>query len=69
MTAVALAREARLDVGWVVRSTLDVLRKRAMDLLLQCNRQLIFSGLDEALILQQALIKIIGRAEPRPVGT
>ena len=34
---------------------------RAMDLLLQCNRQLISSGLDDTLILQQALVKIVGR--------
>ena len=34
---------------------------RAMDLLLQCNRRLVSSGLDEALVLQQALIQIVGR--------
>jgi DNA polymerase-3 subunit delta len=32
---------------------------RAMDLLLRCNQQLVFSGLDEALVLQQALVQII----------
>ena len=34
---------------------------RAMELLLQCNRQLISSSLDDTLILQQTLIKIVGR--------
>jgi len=33
---------------------------RAMDLLLQCNRRLVGSGLDEALVLQQSLAQIIG---------
>jgi len=33
---------------------------RAMDLLLQCNRRLVSSGLDEALVLQQALVQIVG---------
>jgi DNA polymerase III delta subunit len=32
---------------------------RAMDLLLQCNRRLVSSGLDEALILQQTLVEIV----------
>ncbi len=32
----------------------------AMELLLKCNRELIFSNLDESLVLQQALIKIVG---------
>jgi DNA polymerase III subunit delta len=32
---------------------------RAMDLLLRCNRQLVGSGLDEALVLQQALVQIV----------
>ena len=31
---------------------------RAMDLLLRCNQRLVSSGLDEALILQQALVQI-----------
>jgi DNA polymerase-3 subunit delta len=31
---------------------------RAMDLLLRCNRRLVSSGLDEALVLQQALVQI-----------
>jgi DNA polymerase-3 subunit delta len=35
---------------------------RAMDLLLQCNRQLVSSGLDGTLVLQQTLIKIVSRA-------
>jgi DNA polymerase-3 subunit delta len=33
---------------------------RAMDLLLRCNRQLVSSGLDEALVLQQTLVQIVG---------
>jgi DNA polymerase-3 subunit delta len=32
---------------------------RAMDLLLQCNRRLVSSGLDESLVLQQALVQIV----------
>ncbi len=36
---------------------------RAMDLLLQCNRQLVSSSLDEALVLQQALVQIAGRPQ------
>jgi len=32
---------------------------RAMDLLLQCNRRLVSSGLDEALVLQQTLVEIV----------
>jgi DNA polymerase III subunit delta len=39
---------------------------RAMDLLLQCNRQLVGSSLDEALILQQTLVKIAGRPDGMP---
>ncbi len=35
---------------------------RAMDLLLQCNQRLVGSGLDESLVLQQALVQIVGRA-------
>ncbi len=38
---------------------------RAMDLLLQCNQRLVTSRLDEALVLQQALIQIVGRADAR----
>ena len=33
---------------------------RAMDMLLQCNQRLIFSNLDEALVLQQTLVQIVG---------
>ena len=36
---------------------------RAMDLLLQCNQRLVSSGLDEALVLQQALVQIVGKNE------
>ena len=32
---------------------------RAMEVLLQCNRRLVSSGLDEALVLQQALVQIV----------
>jgi DNA polymerase III subunit delta len=32
---------------------------RAMDLLLRCNRRLVSSGLDKALVLQQALVQIV----------
>jgi len=32
---------------------------RAMDLLLRCNQQLVSSGLDESLVLQQALVQIV----------
>jgi DNA polymerase-3 subunit delta len=32
---------------------------RAMDLLLQCNRRLVSSGLDDALVLQQTLVQIV----------
>jgi DNA polymerase III subunit delta len=35
---------------------------RAMDLLLECNQRLVTSGLDESLVLQQALVQIVGRA-------
>ena len=34
----------------------------AMDVLLQCNRRLVSSGLDESLVLQQALVQIVSRA-------
>ena len=35
---------------------------RAMDLLLQCNRRLVTSGLDESLVLQQTLVQIVSHA-------
>jgi DNA polymerase-3 subunit delta len=38
---------------------------RAMDLLLQCNRRLVSSRLDETVVLQQALVQIVSRNEPR----
>jgi DNA polymerase III delta subunit len=31
----------------------------AMDLLLRCNQRLVSSGLDESLVLQQALVQIV----------
>ena len=39
---------------------------RAMDLLFQCNLRLVSSSLDESLVLQQALVQIVGNANPRP---
>jgi hypothetical protein len=36
---------------------------RAMDLLLACNQQLIFSSLDEAMVLQRTLVEIV-KASP-----
>jgi DNA polymerase-3 subunit delta len=38
---------------------------RAMELLLQCNRRLVSSSLDESLVLQQTLVQIVGSAELR----
>ncbi|MDB6021949.1 MAG: polymerase delta, partial [Pedosphaera sp.] len=38
----------------------------AMDLLLQCNRRLISSSLDEALILQQTLAQIVEKPRDKP---
>ena len=38
---------------------------RAMDLLLRCNQRLVSSGLDESLVLQQALVQII---TPQPAS-
>jgi DNA polymerase-3 subunit delta len=35
---------------------------RAMDLLFQCNHRLVSSSLDEALVLQQTLVQIVGSA-------
>jgi len=37
---------------------------RAMDLLLQCNQQLVSSNLDESLVLQQTLVQIVTNAGP-----
>jgi DNA polymerase-3 subunit delta len=39
---------------------------RAMELLLECNRRLVSSGLDEALVLQQALVEIVRRGDASP---
>ena len=39
---------------------------RAMDLLLQCNRQLVLSNLDESLVLQQTVVRIVGRGDAAP---
>jgi DNA polymerase III delta subunit len=38
---------------------------RAMELLLDCNRRLIFSSLDESLVLQQTLVQIVRGAGAR----
>ncbi len=37
---------------------------RAMERMLECNQRLVGSSLDEALVLQQALVEIVGRSEP-----
>ncbi len=37
---------------------------RAMELLLECNLRLVTSALDETLVLQQALVQIVGEAGP-----
>lgn len=39
---------------------------RAMDLLLECNQQLVSSGLDEALVLQRTLVRIVNGAAGQP---
>lgn len=41
---------------------------RAMDLLLECNLRLVGSSLDEVLLLQQTLVRIIGGATPASGG-
>jgi DNA polymerase-3 subunit delta len=38
---------------------------RAMDLLFQCNLRLVSSSLEESLVLQQALVQIVGSASAR----
>ena len=38
----------------------------AMDLLLQCNRRMVSSGLDDKLLLQQALVQIVSRPAAAP---
>jgi DNA polymerase-3 subunit delta len=52
----ALAQVKKYSAGELVR---------AMELLLQCNRRLVSSGLDEALVLQQALVQIVA---PQPLA-
>ena len=39
---------------------------RAMELLLQCNRRLVSSNLDESLVLQQTLVQIVSNPEAQP---
>jgi DNA polymerase-3 subunit delta len=41
---------------------------RAMELLFECNRKLVSSGLDESLVLQQALVEIVGPRQTRAAG-
>jgi DNA polymerase III subunit delta len=41
---------------------------RAMDLLLECNRRLVSSSLDDSLVLQQTLVEIVGEKDPHPVA-
>lgn len=41
---------------------------RAMDLLLQANRRLVSSALDERIVLQQTLVQIVGAPTTRPAG-
>jgi hypothetical protein len=42
---------------------------QAMDLLLQCNQRLVSSSLDESLVLQQALVQIVGLPDARQKST
>jgi len=39
---------------------------RAMEVLLECNQRLVTSGLDEAFVLQRALVEIVGPGARRP---
>jgi len=39
---------------------------RAMELLLECNRRLVSSNLDESLVLQQTLVQIVAGQDPAP---
>ncbi|HEV2209386.1 MAG TPA: DNA polymerase III subunit delta [Verrucomicrobiae bacterium] len=41
---------------------------RAMELLLECNRRLVSSGLDDALLLQQTLVQIVGHGPQAAVA-
>lgn len=41
---------------------------RAMELLLQCNRRLVGSSLDESLVLQQTLVQIVAKSEVQPAA-
>ena len=41
---------------------------RAMELLLECNRRLIFSSVDESLVLQQTLVEIVQGSGARPAA-
>lgn len=42
---------------------------RAMELLLQCNRRLVTSNLDESLVLQQTLVQIVSKSEVQPTDS
>jgi DNA polymerase III delta subunit len=39
---------------------------RAMELLLECNRRLVASNLDESLVLQQTLVQIVAGSDSVP---
>jgi hypothetical protein len=39
---------------------------RAMELLLECNRKLVSSNLEEALVLQQTLVQIVSPSPSPP---
>jgi hypothetical protein len=40
-----------------------------MDLLLQANRKLVSSSLDDSLVLQQTLVQIVGDGAPRSAAS
>jgi DNA polymerase-3 subunit delta len=42
---------------------------KAMELLFQCNYRLVSSGLDEALVLQQTLVQIVGSGTESQIGS
>lgn len=42
---------------------------RTMELLLECNRRLVSSSLDESLVLQQTLVQIVGSGKTQPEAT
>ena len=42
---------------------------RAMEVLLECNQRLVTSGLEEAFVLQRALVEIVGPGTPRSAAS